>query len=110
MELLELTVRLVEPMESPLAIPVESGTMGVGASPGLVNDLSSSRACTEPTDSTKITTGRLLELTSLNSVAPAVDSDASSALDMLSKKDRFVGPEASVAIVVKSYPEATPRI
>jgi hypothetical protein len=117
-ELAELAVRLPAPdgRSFTAAIPVASGTIGVGAaSPsgfGIV--LSTNSACTDPTDSTNITTGLLLELTSLSSLLARAtspdDNNPPSDLDMLSKNDRLVGPEASVAIVPKSCPVAMPRI
>lgn len=116
-ELEELGVRLVAAAESSLtvAIPVERGTMGVGAaSPsGFGMAVSTNNAWTDPTDSTKITTGLLLELTSLSSLeaeASAEEASPPSDFAIVSKKDRLVGPEASVAIVPKSCPVAIPRI
>lgn len=115
-ELAELGVRLVAAAESSLtvAIPVDSGTIGVGAaSPsGLGIVVSTNNAWTDPTDSTKITTGLLLELISFSSLEEASPDEASppSDFEMLSKKDRLVGPEASVAMVPKSCPVAIPRI
>ena len=114
-ELPELAVLLAADRSLTVARPWARGTIGLGASSpscfGIA--LSTKSAWTEPTDSTKMTTGLLLELTSFSSLlgfSVIVEPSDPSALEMLSKKERLIGPEASEMSVPKSCPLARPRM